>query len=84
MVQKMTTALDAVVRRRFIFFDHLATLDRRGMHLIDPWVIGPTLGFSSVETEAVLASLAAVGWIERMRYDTGERVALTVIGLTRI
>ena len=84
MVQAMIPALDATLRRRFTFFEHLGTLNHRGMHLIDPWTIGTTLGFSHDETEYVLASLAQVGWIERIGRDSGERVALTVKGLARL
>ena len=66
MVHAMIPALDATLQRRFSFFEHLGTLNHRGMHLIDPWTVGATLGFSHDETEYVLASLAQVGWIERI------------------
>jgi hypothetical protein len=84
MATTMIPALDATLRRRFTFFEHLGTLNHRGMHLIDPWTVGATLGFSHDETEYVLASLAQVGWIERIGRDNGERVALTVKGLARL
>ncbi len=84
MVRMMISPLDTVVRRRFTFFEQLGTFNRRGMHLIDPWPVGTTLGFSPEETECVLASLAQVGWIARSHSDNGERVALTVQGLARL
>jgi DNA-binding IclR family transcriptional regulator len=80
-VQSLT--LDIALRRRFAFFDRLALLDRRGMHLIDPWPIGAALGMGHDETERVLASLEAVGWVERGYRDGEVRVALTVTGLAR-
>lgn len=84
MGQMMIPVLTDALRRRFAFFAQLATFNRRGMHLVDPWPIGTRLGFSMDETECVLASLAQVGWIERVRHDDGERVALTVQGLARL
>lgn len=84
MVRMMIPALNDALHRRFAFFAQLATFNRRGMHLVDPWPIGLRLGFSCDETECVLASLAQVGWIERVYRDDGERVALTVRGLARL
>lgn len=84
MVHTMIPALTDALQRRFAFFAQFAIYHRRGMHLIDPWPIGTKLGFSRDETECVLASLAEVGWIERVRYDTGERVALTAQDLARL
>ncbi len=75
--------LDRALRRRFTLFDRLGWLDRRGMHLIDPWAIGASLGMSQEETGQVLATLEDVGWIARFARDGGERVALTVHGLAR-
>lgn len=75
--------LDRALRRRFALFDRLGWLDRRGMHLIDPWPIGALLGMSREETGRALATLEEVGWIARFARDGGERVALTVHGLAR-
>ena len=75
--------LERALRRRFALFDRLAWQDRRGMHLIDPWPIGSSLGMTHEETEGALATLAGVGWIARSRREDGERVALTVQGLAR-
>ena len=80
----LTPTRAAVVERRFTFFQRLGALDRRGMHLVDPWLIGAGIGLSDEETEGVLASLAGVGWIARQRRGGEERVALTVRGLTRL
>ncbi len=80
----MNPALNEAIDRRFAFFAHLATFNRRGMHLVDPWPIGIRLGFSRYETECVLATLVKVGWIERVHRDDGERVALTALGLARL
>jgi len=84
MVRMTIPVLNDALQRRFTFFAQLATFNRRGMHLVDPWPIGKGLGFSCDETECVLASLAQVGWIERVHHDDGERVALTVQGLARL
>lgn len=75
--------LDRALRRRFALFDRLSWLDRRGMHLIDPWPIGASLGMTHDETEGALATLAGIGWIARSAREGGERVALTVYGLAR-
>ncbi len=75
--------LDIALRRRFALFDRLGWLDRRGMHLVDPWPIGASLGMSRAETERALASLEAIGWIGRGYRDGEVRVALTVVGLAR-
>jgi hypothetical protein len=72
-----------VVQRRCRFFDRLVALDRRGMHLIDPWPLGEALSMTHDETERVVASLVAIGWIGRCEREGGERVALTVTGLAR-
>lgn len=84
MFRMMSPELNDALNRRFAFFARLGTFNCRGMHLVDPWPIGKRLGFSSDETECVLASLAEVGWIERVHHDGGERVALTVQGLARL
>lgn len=76
--------LDLALRRRFAFFDRLAMLNRRGMHLVDPWPIGASLGMDRAGTERTVASLEAIGWIERAYRDGEARVALTVTGLTRL
>jgi len=75
--------LDRALRRRFALFDRLGFLDRRGMHLIDPWPIGASLGMTPEETGRALATLAEIGWIARIAREGGERVALTVQGLAR-
>ncbi|GEM_PF-5883577 len=76
-------ALDRALQRRFTFFDRLGWLDRRGMHFVDPWPVGASLGMTRDETEYVLATLAGIGWIARCARDDGERIALTVQGLAR-
>jgi hypothetical protein len=73
----------SAVQRRFRYFDRLVALDRRGMHLIDPWPLGAALGMSHEETERVVASLAAIGWIDVAARQGEERVVLTVVGLAR-
>ncbi len=73
--------LDRAVRRRFVLFDRLGMLDRRGMYLVDPWPLGRSLGMTKEETERALASLAGIGWIARFGREGGERIALTVQGL---
>ncbi len=75
--------LDRALRRRFALFDRLGFLDRRGMHLIDPWPIGASLGMTHEETEGALATLEGIGWIARFAREGGERVALTVHGVAR-
>lgn len=75
--------LDRAVRRRFALFDRLGMLDRRGIHLVDPWPLGRSLGMTNEETERALASLEGIGWIARFGREGGERVALTVQGLAR-
>ncbi len=49
----MNRELDRAVRRRFVLFDRLGMLDRRGIHLVDPWPIGRSLGMTNEETEAL-------------------------------
>jgi hypothetical protein len=71
------------VQRRFRFFDRLVALDRRGMHLIDPWPLGASLGMTREETERVVMSLMEIGWIGRGERKGEARIALTVIGLAR-
>ena len=73
----------AAVQRRFRYFDRLVALDRRGMHLIDPWPLGEALGMNQEVTERVAASLADIGWIDVTERQGEERVALTVTGLAR-
>ncbi len=80
----VTPSLAIAIERRFTFFQRLGVLNRRGMHLVDPWPIGAALGLSGEETERVLATLADVGWIERTQREAGERVALTVWGVARL
>ena len=75
--------LNRALRRRVALFDRLGFLDRRGMHLIDPWPIGASLGMTRDETEGALATLEGVGWIARIAREGEERVALTVHGLAR-
>ena len=75
--------LDRALQRRFALFDRLGVLDRRGMHLVDPWPIGASLGMTQEETGRALATLEGVGWIARFAQEGGERVALTAQGLTR-
>ncbi len=75
--------LDRALRRRFALFDRLGFLDRRGMHLIDPWPIGASLGMTQEETEGVLTTLEGIGWIARVTREGEERVVLTVHGLAR-
>lgn len=75
--------LDRALRRRFTLFDRLGWLDRRGMHLIDPWPIGASLGMTHEEIEHVFATLEGIGWIARFAREGGERVAMTAHGLTR-
>ena len=77
-------ALTLALQRRFVFFDKLAALNRRGMHVADPWGIGASLGLDHEETERVLSSLEAIGWIERGWQNGAECVALTVTGLARL
>lgn len=79
----MNRELDRAVRRRFVLFDWLGMLDRRGIHLVDPWPIGRSLGMTNEETERALASLEGIGWIARFGREGDERVALTVQGLAR-
>jgi DNA-binding IclR family transcriptional regulator len=83
MAMKSLT-FDIALQRRFAFFDRLAMFNRRGMHLIDPWPVGASLGMGRQETERVLASLEAIGWIEQAERDGAVRVALTVTGLARL
>ena len=75
--------LDRAVWRHFALFDRLGMLDRRGIHLVDPWPLGRSLGMTNEETERALASLAGIGWIARFGREGDERVALTVQGLAR-
>ncbi len=75
--------LDRALRRRFALFDRLGFLDRRGMHLIDPWPIGASLCMTQDEIEGALATLEKIGWIARFTWEGGERVALTVHGVAR-
>lgn len=84
MTSMMSPALNEAIERRFAFFASLATFNRRGMHLVDPWTVGMRLGFSRDETECVLATLTQIGWIKRVQRDDGERVALTALGVTRL
>lgn len=76
--------LNHALQRHFAFFDRLAALNRRGMHLIDPWTVGRSLGMDRTEAEHVLATLEAIGWVERNYRDGEARVALTVKGLARL
>jgi hypothetical protein len=78
-----TPSLAAAVERRFALFGRLGVLDRRGMHLIDPWPIGSALGLERGEIERALGSLAEIGWIDRIARGDEERVVLTVRGLAR-
>ena len=71
------------VQRRFRFFERVVALDRRGMHLVDPWPLGASLGMTHEETERVVASLVDIGWIGRSEREGRTRIALTVIGLAR-
>ncbi len=80
---EMNRELDRAVRRRFVLFDWLGMLDRRGIRLVDPWPIGRSLGMTNEETERALASLTGIGWIARFGREGDERVALTVQGLAR-
>ncbi len=76
--------LPLALQRRFAFFDRLAALNRRGMHVANPWDIGASLGLDHVETERVLSSLESIGWVERGCQNGEECVALTVTGLARL
>jgi hypothetical protein len=49
---------------------------RAGDHYPDPWVIGRELSLTQMETESVLRSLRAIGWIAASPYDP-ERLRLT-------
>jgi hypothetical protein len=73
----------SAIQRRFRYFERLVALDRRGMHLIDPWPLGEALGMTRAETERVVASLVDIGWIGRAEREGETRIALTVTGLAR-
>jgi hypothetical protein len=58
------------------FLQQAVAHHRSGDHYPDPWVIGAELRLSRAQTESVLLTLRAIGWIAASPYGP-ERLRLT-------
>jgi hypothetical protein len=58
------------------FLQQTVAHHRNGDHYPDPWVIGKELRLSRTQTEAVMQSLRAIGWVAASPYGP-ERLRLT-------
>lgn len=58
------------------FLRHVVSHHDTGDHYPDPWMIGAEMRVTRAQTEAILRSLRAIGWIAASPYDP-ERLRLT-------